>query len=105
MNDRFIQLRNQRRKKMAKTHVSITEYFIVRDRTSGGAYLALRRSSNANQPKYRWSKGVRSQAVRMTSYDTAQKARQRYGGDVIRCTRVKFPEFSSLTLQSVVSVE
>ena len=90
---------------MSKTNVIISEYFIVRDRASGGAYLSLRRSSsNANQPKYRWAKGFRNQAIRMQSYDRAQKARLRYGGEVVRCVKVTLPNVASATIQTVVGV-
>jgi len=69
--------------------VTATEYFIVRDRISGGEYLTTRKSrSNANQPAYRWTKARRSLAVRFATYDAVQKAAQRYGGEIVRCTKV-----------------
>ena len=69
--------------------VTATEYFIVRDRISGGEYLTTRRSrSNMNQPAYRWSKAYRNVAIRFATYDAAQKAALRYGGDLVRCTKV-----------------
>jgi hypothetical protein len=69
--------------------VTASQYFIVRDRISGGEYLSTRKSrSNANQPAYRWSKTNRNAAKRFVSYDGAQKARQRYGGEIVRCIKV-----------------
>lgn len=69
--------------------VTATEYFIVRDRITGGEYLTTRRSrSNANQPAYRWTKARRSAAVRFATYDAAQKAALRYGGNLVRCLKV-----------------
>jgi hypothetical protein len=106
MNERFIRIYNTKEKKMSISNVIVSEYFIVRDRTTGGAYLSRRRSStNANQPKYRWAKANRNRAVRMQSYDTAQKARSRYGGEVVRCIKVTLPNVASATIQTVVSAE
>lgn len=91
---------------MSLTNVIISEYYIVRDRDTGGTYLSRRRSStNANQPKYRWAKANRCRAVRMQSYDAAQKARLRYGGEVVRCVKVSLPNVASATIQAVVGVE
>jgi len=88
---------------MRLSSVTITEYFIVRDRTSGGAYLSPRRNrANANEPKYRWAKKARCSAIRLRTYDAAQKARQRYGGEIVRCVRVASPPLKSATLQFVV---
>lgn len=87
-----------------KVKVSATEYFIVRSRTSGGEYLTVRKNRNGeNQTKYRWTKDRRNCATRLTSYDAAQKARQRYGGDVIRCVKVTIPDAGKATFQSVVT--
>ena len=86
--------------------VTATEYFIVRDRISGGEYLTTRKSrSNANQPAYRWTKARRSLAVRFATYDAAQKAAQRYGGNLVRCTKVAVQSsqgYSKATFQEVL---
>jgi len=86
--------------------VTATEYFIVRDRDSGGEYLTNRKSrSNANQPAYRWTKDRRSLAVRFATYDAAQKAAQRYGGDLVRCTKVAIKSskgYNKTTFQEVL---
>lgn len=74
-----------------KTHmrVTATTYFIVRDRITGGEYLTIRKSrSNANQPAYRWTKEGRFRSFRFATYDAVQKAAQRYGGEIVRCTKV-----------------
>jgi hypothetical protein len=86
--------------------VTATEYFIVRDRISGGEYLTTRKSrSNANQPAYRWTKAYRNAAVRFCTYDAAQKAALRYGGSLIRCTKVVVQSSKGMqkaTLQEVI---
>lgn len=106
MNERFIRHYNTKEKIPMSTQVIINEYFIVRNRDTGGAYLSRRRSStNVNQPKYVWAKDKRCCAVRMQSYDTAQKARSRYGGEVVRCVKVTLPNVASATIQTVVRAE
>ena len=86
--------------------VTATEYFIVRDRITGGEYLTVRKSrSNANQPAYRWTKEYRGKSFRFATYDAAQKAAQRYGGSLIRCTKVAVQSskgYSKATFQEVV---
>ncbi len=86
--------------------VTATEYFIVRDRITGGEYLTNRKSrSNANQPAYRWTKAYRNAAKRFHSYDAAQKAALRYGGTLVRCTKVAVQSsrgYQKTTLQEVL---
>ena len=54
--------------------------YIVRSRTSGGRYLIERETG---QKSYRWTKRTRKVAYRFSSYDAAQKASQRYDGELI----------------------
>jgi len=86
--------------------VTATTYFIVRDRISGGEYLTTRKSrSNANQPAYRWTKEGRYKSVRFATYDAAQKAALRYGGNLVRCTKVAVQSsrgYQKTTLQEVL---
>jgi hypothetical protein len=83
-------------------NVTATEYFIVRNRITGGEYLTHRRSrTNMNQPAYRWTKARRSAAQRFATYDAAQKASLRYGGDLVRCTKVKVDD-KKFTVQTVM---
>lgn len=62
-----------------KNVTTIREYFVYH-RNSGGEYLTNR--SRRKDKKYRWVKNKRS--VTLLSYDAAQKARLRYGGEIIR---------------------
>lgn len=86
--------------------VTATTYYIVRDRITGGEYLTTRKSrSNANQPAYRWTKDGRFRSVRFNTYDAAQKAAQRYGGSLVRCTKVAVQSskgYSKATFQEVL---
>ena len=61
--------------------VNTTTIFYVRNRTTGGQYL-VNRASRTAKGKYRWNTD-KSEATLMT-YDAAQKAALRYGGQVIR---------------------
>lgn len=54
--------------------------YIVRSRTSGGRYLVERETGKKS---YRWTKRTRNDAYRFTSYDAAQKASQRYDGELV----------------------
>ncbi len=58
--------------------------YLVTVRFSGEQYLTERKVRSTNSGKYRWVKD-KNQAVRL-SYDAAQKARQRYGGQLVRVT-------------------
>ena len=89
-----------------QVQVNTIEYFIVRDRTTGGGYLSYRKSRTAvNQPAYRWSKSGRSAAKRFLTYDAVQKAAHRYGGEIVRCTKVMVhtpKSYRKVTFQEVV---
>jgi hypothetical protein len=54
--------------------------YIVRSRTTGGRYLVERETG---KKAYRWTKRAAKVAHRFTSYDAAQKASQRYNGELI----------------------
>lgn len=66
--------------------VTTCREYLVTARESGGQYLTERKVRTADTGKYRWIKD-KNHAVRL-SYDAAQKARQRYGGQLVRVTTV-----------------
>ena len=68
-----------------KNVTTIREY-LVTNRNTGGVYLTERKQRTIESGKYRWAKS-KTNAVLMT-YDAAQKARQRYGGSLVRVTTV-----------------
>ena len=65
------------------TVTNIREYYVY-NRETGGEYLTSR--SNRRDVKYRWAKD-KSKVIHM-SYDAAQKARLRYGGELVRVDTV-----------------
>lgn len=66
-----------------RVNVNTTTSFYVRAAGTGGQYLTERVRRAQGQGKYCWRKTSKNDATLM-SYDAAQKAAQRYGGEVIR---------------------
>lgn len=65
-------------------HVTTIREYFVYNRDTGGEYLSSR--TVRREGKYRWAKDKRSAAL--LSYNAAQKARQRYGGEIVRVDTV-----------------
>lgn len=61
------------------------EGYFIRKQTTGTCYLTEKQNRDANG-KYRWVKN-KDQLTYLT-YDAAQKARQRYGGHIVRVMNV-----------------
>jgi endo-beta-N-acetylglucosaminidase D len=77
---------------MSENNVRVTdayEGYFVRKQTTGTCYLTEKDVRDVNG-KYRWVKD--KTRVAYMSYDAAQKARQRYGGRVVRVTNVTTEE-------------
>ena len=67
-----------------RINVDATTLFYVRASDgSGGEYLTNRTKRTFGEGKYRWAKTSKSNATLMT-YDAAQQAALRYGGEIIR---------------------
>lgn len=63
-------------------NVTVCREYLVTDRLSGGQYLTERKVRAVDTGKYRWIKD--KNRASLLSYDAAQKARQRYGGRLVR---------------------
>lgn len=66
-----------------RVNVDATTCYFVRSAGTGGEYLTNRTKRIFGEGKYRWAKTSKSNATLMT-YDAAQKAALRYGGEIIR---------------------